>query len=161
MASIPPQKDDAGHSCVPNFIEGKAISLPSSASFPVVCANTGQIIYYAQSADSTTAEAACESAAAAFATYKTTLVSERRKMLLRAADLFEAKADEAVIRQMGETCCTKSWAELNVKAASEILHEIAGAISGALTGEMPPSGYDGYTSLVLKQPLGTALIISP
>jgi acyl-CoA reductase-like NAD-dependent aldehyde dehydrogenase len=48
---------------------------------------------------------AVESAAAAFKQYKKTPVHKRRKMLLRAADLFDQKAEEPIHRQMLETSC--------------------------------------------------------
>ena len=160
MASTPTYKDDKGRSCVPNIIDGKAVPLPPSASFPVTSAELGRVVHYAQNASIEVATAAVQSAASAFETYKKTRVDERRRLLLRTAELFEAKADEAVMRQRCETSCDKLWAQLNVTWVTETLRELAGSVATAVVGALPPSAH-GCTTLVYKQPLGTVMIIPP
>ena len=160
MASTPAYKDDHGRSCVPNIIDGEAILLPPTASFPVTSADLGKIVHYAQSASVDVAIAAVHSAALAFKTYKTTRVDERRRLLLRTAELFEANAAEAVMRQTHETSCDKLWAQLNVTWVTETLRELAGSVATAVVGALPPSAH-GCTTLVYKQPVGTVMIIPP
>ena len=158
--SKPTLKDDAGNLCVPCFLEGKPIIQPSSANFPVTSARQEQIIHYGQNVTSDIATKAVESAAAAFKTYKATPVHERRKMLLRAADIFEKKAQESIYRQMLETSCDAQWAGFNVHLTVECVREVAGAVEAAITGAVP-SSHHGYTTLVFKEAIGTALLIPP
>lgn len=160
MNSQPALKDDDGRHCVANIIDGKPVPRPAADSFPVISAETGSVVHYAQCANVEVALAAVESAAAAFQTYKRSRVSDRRKMLLKTADLFEAKAEEAVRRQVSETSCGTFWAQLNVGWAAGTLRELAGSVATAVVGEIPPSGH-GCTSLVFREPVGTVLIIPP
>ena len=161
MASTPTYKDDQGRPCVPNNIDGKAVSLPPTSSFPVTSAGSGKVVHYGQSASVEVAVKAVESAASTFRTYKTTAVPERRAMLIRAADLFAARREEFVVRQVCETNCADSWAQANMNWVDGFLRELASSITTAVSGEIPPSAHPGCTSLVLKQPIGTVMIIPP
>jgi acyl-CoA reductase-like NAD-dependent aldehyde dehydrogenase len=156
----PTLKDDAGNLCVPCFIEGKPIIQPSSANFPITSARQEQIIHYGQNVTAAIATKAVESAAATFKTYKATPVHERRKMLLRAADLFEKKAEESIYRQMLETSCDAQWAGFNVHLTVECIREVAGAVEAAVTGAVP-SSHHSYTTIVFREAIGTALLIPP
>lgn len=153
--------DSEGRPCVTSIIDGKSVPLPGTASFAVrSAAESNRVVHHAQSATIEVAVAAVESAAAAFQTYKRTTVADRRKMLLKAASLFERQAAEAARRQVLETSCEHFWATLNVQWVVDTLRELAGSVATAVVGEIPPSGH-GCTSLVFKEPVGTVLIIPP
>jgi acyl-CoA reductase-like NAD-dependent aldehyde dehydrogenase len=153
-------RDDAGRTIIPNTIDGKPIILPSSASFPVISGRTQEILHYGQTATVDIARQAVESSARAFKTYKNTPVHERRRLLLRTAELFESKVDECKIRQMKETSGDEAWAIFTAMQTSTFCREVAGAVAGAVVGDIQPS-YFGYTHLVFKEPVGPVLLIPP
>lgn len=158
--TTPVTKDNAGRPCVPCLIDGKPVIQSSQASFPVISAASQGIIHYGQTASINIAVQAVDSAAATFKTYKKTSVVERRRLLLRAADLFEAKLEEAMTRQISETSCDENWARLNTKHMAAASREAAGVLETALTGEMPPSQM-GFHQLVYKEAVGPVLLIMP
>ena len=159
-ASQPAIKDGEGNLIVPCIIDGKPVVQPSSSNFSVTSAREEKILHYGQNVTNDIAIQAVESAANAFKTYKKTPVHERRKMLLRAADLFEQKAEECIHRQMLETSCDVEWAKFNVFLNSECIREIAGGVEAAVTGATTSTHF-GHTNLVFKEPIGTALLIPP
>ncbi|KAM0804924.1 Aldehyde/histidinol dehydrogenase [Usnea florida] len=160
MASKLQHRDDAGRACVPNIIDGKPVLLSSSASFPVTSARTQEVLHYGQTASVEIATRAVDSAALTFKTYKITPVYERRRLLLRAAELFEGKVAEATKRQMRETSCDETWAKYTAMQVSTFCREVAGAIASALVGDIQPS-YFGFTHLAFKEPVGPVLLIPP
>ncbi|VUC38183.1 unnamed protein product [Clonostachys rosea] len=158
--TTPAIQDDAGHLVVPCIINGKPVIQPSQASFPVVSARTQETIHYGQTSTVEVAVKAVESADATFKVYKKTLVDERRQLLLRAADIFEKRTDEAMHRQMTETSCEVPWARFNVIATVRAVREAAHAARAALTGDLPPST-SGVPLLVQKEPVGPVLMVIP
>jgi acyl-CoA reductase-like NAD-dependent aldehyde dehydrogenase len=157
----PPSTNDGdGKPCVPCMIDGKHIIQPSQANFPVISARTQDIIHYGQNSSTDIAIQAVESAAATFKTYRNTLAHERQKLLLRAADLFESKVEEAMARQMSETSCDEHWARYNAKDAPLFCREAAVAVQTALMGTMTQD-YTGQPHMVAKEPVGPVLMIMP
>ena len=153
-------KDDAGKACVPNIIDGKPMLLSSSASFPVTSARTQEVLHYGQTASVEMATRAVDSAASTFKRYRNTPVHERRRLLLRAAELFEGKVAEATMRQMCETSCDEAWARFTAIQVSTFCREVAGAITSALVGDIQPS-YFGFIQLAFKEAVGPVLLIPP
>src|SRR5512141_1010387 len=84
------------------------------------------------------ANAAVDAAAAAFPKWAAMGPSERRSLLLKAADLLGSRTDEAIARMMGETGSTAPWAAFNVMLGSNILREAA-ALTTQVSGEVIPS----------------------
>lgn len=159
-ARAPTLKDDSGNLIVPCIIDGKPFVQPPSANFEVVSARTEEILHYGQNATQEIATSAVNSAATAFKTYKKTPPHQRRKMLLKAADLFEQKAEECLYRQMQETSCDTEWARFNVFLTCECIRGVAAGLEAAVTGAVTSSHF-GHTNLVFKEPIGTALLIPP
>ena len=159
-SSLPPLRDDAGKAIITNLIDGKSILLDNSLNFPVISARTQEVLHHGQTASVDVVTHAIESAAATFKTYKKTPVYERRRLLLRAAELFEGKEEECKIRQMAETSCTETWAKFTAMQTSDFCREIAGAVGSALVGEIQPS-YFGFTALAFREPVGPVLLIPP
>lgn len=160
IMTTPALQDDAGHLVVPCMINGKHVIQPSHASFPVVSARTQEALHYGQTSTVEMAVKAVESSDATFKVYKKTLVDERRQLLLRAADIFEKRSDEAMHRQITETSCEEPWARINVVATVRAVREAAHAARAALTGNLPPST-SGVPLLVQKEPVGPVLMIVP
>lgn len=159
-ASHPSHQDDAGNLCVPCMIDSQTVLQPSSASFPVTSAKLEKIVHYGQTATIVIATQAVDSAAKAFRTYKKTPVHERRRMLLKAADLFETRSADAVRRQMLETSCDEGWAKAICMQTATFIRSVASHIEQAVTGHLPPSQFD-FTTLVYREPVGTVLLIPP
>ncbi|KAH6634634.1 aldehyde dehydrogenase domain-containing protein [Chaetomium sp. MPI-SDFR-AT-0129] len=144
-----------------NIVNGKPVLLPASTNFPVIsAARNNEVVHHGQTATVELATQAVDSAATTFKTWRRTAVHERRRLLLRAADLFESKADESARRQTLETSCNDSWASFTARQTSGFCREVAGALAAAAVGEIQPS-YSGYTHLVFKEPVGPVLLIAP
>lgn len=153
-------KDSEGNLIVPCIIDGKPIIQPSSSNFAVTSAREEKVLHYGQNVTNDIATKAVESAANAFKTYKKTPVHQRKKWLLRVADLFDQKAEECIHRQMTETSCDIEWAKFNTFLTSECIREIAGGVEAAVTGAVTSSHF-GNTNIVFREPIGTALLIPP
>ncbi len=106
------------------------------------------------------ARAAADAAAAAFPAWSSLGPNERRSVLLRAADLFEARAADFIEAMRRETGATAGWAGFNVKLAAGMWRE-AGAITTQIGGEIIPSDKPGCFAMALRQPAGVVLGIAP
>ncbi|MFT4229462.1 MAG: aldehyde dehydrogenase family protein [Microbacterium sp.] len=85
---------------------------------------------------------------------------ERRRILLDAADLLEAEAEEHVALLAREVGATRPWAEMNVHESAATLREAAGVVSGS-SGEILPSASPGTVNQSLRVPVGVSLSIVP
>ncbi|KAH8890578.1 ALDH-like protein [Thozetella sp. PMI_491] len=156
----PRNKEQTGSLCVPCLVNGEAIIQPPEANFPVVSAKTQKVIHYGQSATTEIAIRAVESARDTFVTYKKTPAHERRRLLLRAAELFENKIEEGMARQIKETSCDEHWATFNATNMSVFCRAIAVAVESAVTGSLPPT-HSGVPQLVIKEAVGPVLVVVP
>ena len=145
---------------VPCVVNGKAVSLPDSRSFPVTQSKTGKVVHLAQSANIDVALSAVEAAAQAFKSWKRVPAIERRNVLHKAADLIEQNADEATRRAILETSCLEEWPPFDCSLAAVSIRQNA-ATSMTVSGRIPPSDDAERTSLVFKEPVGVVLIIPP
>lgn len=123
--------DASGKTCILNIVGGQPVLLPPEANFPVVSAARGEVVHYGQTVSVEVAVQAVDAAAAAFKTWRRTPMHERRRLLLRAAELFEQSADESCRRQMLETSCDESWASFTARQTSAFCREVAGALAAA------------------------------
>ena len=106
------------------------------------------------------ARAAADSAGRAFATWSRTGPTERRRILLRAADLVEGKADEFVRTMALEVGAAELWARFNVGLTVNCLREAA-SLATQIQGETIPTDKPGALSMTLRQPVGVILSIAP
>jgi acyl-CoA reductase-like NAD-dependent aldehyde dehydrogenase len=153
--------DESGLNVVPLWINGKATTSLKPIVFPVHSATHNKAVYLAQGADSQTACIAAESALIGFEKWKRKPAAERRKVILRAADIIEKRQKELIDIQIEETSCSQTWAEFNIKYTLNALPEIASRTTTACTGELPPMAAEGTLGLVLKVPIGPVLLIAP
>ena len=128
--------------------------------FDVTNPLTGKVVTRAAAASIADAEAAAFTADAASAEWAATGPAHRRKLLLEAADLFEARADEFIATMMAETGSTAAWAGFNVHLGAGIFREAA-ALATQVTGEVIPSDRPGCLALSIRQPVGVVLGIAP
>ncbi len=106
------------------------------------------------------ARAAVSAAAAAFPAWSKTGPGERRKYLLKAAEIMEARTPEFIARMAAETGATPGWAGFNAALAANMLRE-AGAMTTQISGEIIPSDVPGSFAMGVRQPVGVVLAIAP
>lgn len=155
------QSTHDAQNAVPCWIAGRSVATETSPSIVVESVGQGKVIGHAHSASSQVATEAVESAWEAFGAYKNLTYSQRRSILLKAADNLEAQTSRLVEVQIAETSCHESWAQFNVILAAKALREIAAGIESACTGELLPSDSGDNFCLVHKQPIGPVLCIAP
>lgn len=103
---------------------------------------------------------ACDTAAAAFPDWAALGPSARRELLLKAAEVLAARADEFVVMMMAEIGATAAWAGLNVHAGVGVLREAA-ALTTQVRGETIPSDRAGCIAMSVRKPVGVVLGIAP
>ncbi len=103
---------------------------------------------------------AAESSTQAFRTWSLTGPTERRRILLAAADVLESKMAEFCSVMAEEIGASQLWAQFNVGASAGLLREAA-AMTTQIKGETIPTDKPGALSMTLRQPVGTVLSIVP
>ena len=106
------------------------------------------------------AVAAVEAAAKAFPAWAATGPSERRAMLLKAAQVLESKAAQFAVAMAAETGASALWAGFNVHLAAGVFLEAA-SLTTQITGEVIPSDVPGSLSMGVRQPAGVVLGMAP
>ena len=104
--------------------------------------------------------AAVEAASAAFAAWSKTGPTQRRSILMKAADIMDSKVEEFTKLMIEETGATAPWAGFNVALAANILRE-AGAMTTQIAGEIIPSDKPGALAMAVRQAAGVCLAIAP
>ena len=127
-------------------IAGQNRPAQSNATFERINPLSNEPVTRAAAATAADALAAADAAATAFARWSETGPGERRKKLLRAADLMERSRDAFVEIMTEETGATRMWAEHNVFAAAAILRE-AGCMTTQIGGEVIPSDKPGCLAM--------------
>jgi acyl-CoA reductase-like NAD-dependent aldehyde dehydrogenase len=132
----------------------------SAATFVRQNPISGEVASRAAAAGVDDAIAAAEAAAEAFPAWSALGPHERRKKLLRAADLLEARTPEFISVMMDEIGSTAGWAGFNVYLASQMLREAA-AMTTQVSGEVVPSEIPGSLAFSIRQPVGVVFGIAP
>lgn len=86
--------------------------------------------------------------------------TERRRLLLAAADVLESKMDLFCSVMAEEIGASQLWSQFNVGASANLLREAA-ALTTQVKGETLPTDKAGTLSMTLRQPVGTVLSIAP
>lgn len=102
---------------------------------------------------------AVEAAAAAFTTWRETGPAQRRALLMKAAEVFEAKSQDFIAAMAAETGASSQWASFNVHLAATMFQEAAGLVT-QIMGEVIPSDVPGSLALGVRQPAGVVLSIA-
>jgi acyl-CoA reductase-like NAD-dependent aldehyde dehydrogenase/ABC-type branched-subunit amino acid transport system ATPase component len=142
------------------LIDNEAREASGGASFTRVDPLTNSQATKAAAATEADARAAASAAAAAFPAWSRTGPTERRTLLLKAADLLEARTADFIARMTRETGATKIWAGFNVHLAANMLREAA-AMTTQIAGEVIPSDVPGSFAMTIRQPVGVVLAIAP
>lgn len=106
------------------------------------------------------AMAAVDSASAAFKSWRHTAPSERRRILLKAADALEARTPAFIEAMAAEVGASGLWAGFNVFLAANLFREAA-SLATQIQGETIPTDKPGALSMTVRQPVGVILSIVP
>jgi acyl-CoA reductase-like NAD-dependent aldehyde dehydrogenase len=106
------------------------------------------------------AVAAVESASAAFKFWRHSAPSERRRILLKAADALEARTPAFIEAMAAEVGASALWAGFNVVLAANLFREAA-SLATQIQGETIPTDKPGALSMTVRQPVGVILSIVP
>jgi vanillin dehydrogenase len=142
------------------LINGLAVSAEKGATFERRNPLDGSVATRAPAASTADAMAAVDAAAEAFKTWKSTGPSERRALLLKAADALEALTPKFVEAVPAETGATGLWAGFNVMLAAGMIREAA-SLTTQIGGELIPSDVPGSMAMGVRQPAGVVLGIAP
>jgi betaine-aldehyde dehydrogenase len=146
---------------VRNFVNGRHVDSEDGRTSAIVDPCTGAA--YGEAPVSTLADvdAAMAAAAAAFETWRDTTPSERQRALLRIADAVEARTDELVAAECGNT-----GKPIELTRAEEMpplideLRFFAGA-ARSLEGRSAGEYMAGHTSYVRREPIGVCAQVTP
>jgi acyl-CoA reductase-like NAD-dependent aldehyde dehydrogenase len=142
------------------FIDNEARPARSGAVFSRANPISGNVVTEAAAATVEDAQDAIRAAETAFATWRHTGPTERRRRLLAAADRLEAKKDviaEAMAEEIGASAL---WSVFNVMGSAALLREAAG-LTTQIQGETIPTDKPQTLSMTLRQPVGVILSIVP
>jgi acyl-CoA reductase-like NAD-dependent aldehyde dehydrogenase len=121
---------------------------------------TGEIASKAQAGKAAQANAAADSAAAAFPAWSETGPNARRQLLMKASEAISSKKDEFVSLMQAETGSTASWAGFNVLLAASMILEAA-ALTTQIKGEVIPSDKPGCHAMSVREAVGVCVGIAP
>lgn len=96
----------------------------------------------------------------AFVSWSETGPSHRREVLLKAADLMEARQGDFIERMVAETGATPGWAGFNCMVAAGMLREAA-SLTTQIQGSIIPSDVPDNIAMGVKVPCGVVLGIAP
>lgn len=121
---------------------------------------TGDVVTEGAAAHVDDAIDAVESAARAFTTWSTSGPTERRAVMLKAADILESRAGEFIETMMSEVGAAQLWAGFNVFLTTQLFREAAG-LATQIQGETIPTDKPGTLSMTIRQPAGVVLSMAP
>jgi ABC-type branched-subunit amino acid transport system ATPase component len=121
---------------------------------------TGSVATRAAAASIGDAIAAADAAAAAFPAWSALGPSERRGMLLKAADLLDARGAEFSELMTAECGAIGPWGHFNSHFAASLMREAA-AMTTQVAGEVIPSDKPNSFAMAIRQPAGVVLGIAP
>ncbi|MDF0729503.1 aldehyde dehydrogenase [Pseudomonas entomophila] len=141
------------------LIDGQACHAADGRTFERRSPLTGEVLARVAAATLEDADAAVAAAQAAFPVWAALAPGERRRRLLEAATLMEARAPE-FMACAPETGAAANWYGFNVQLAAGMLREAA-AMTTQILGEVIPSNVPGSFAMGLRQPCGVVLGIAP
>jgi len=142
------------------IVDGEAMDAQNGATFERKDPVTGQIATTTAAATIDDVNKVAASAARAFESWSETGPNARRALLLKAADVMEARTNDFVKLMLEETGATAPWAGFNVHLAAGMLREAA-ALTTQIAGEVIPADKPGVLAMAIRQPVGVVLGIAP
>ncbi|CAJ0793278.1 Vanillin dehydrogenase [Ralstonia holmesii] len=142
------------------LINGERVQAAEGAVFERRNPLDGTVATRAPAATVDDARRAVDAAAAAFPAWAAIGPSERRALLMRAAQALEAKGEAFAAAMAAETGASALWAGFNVHLAASGLQEAAAMVT-QIAGEIIPSDVPGSLAMGVRQPAGVVLGIAP
>ncbi len=146
---------------ITNFINGQHVAAASGETTHVVDPSTGEPYAKAALSRQPDIDAAFQSAARAFESFRDTTPSERQRMLLKIADAFEERAAELV-----DVECRNTGKPRELTMSEEIppmcdqIRFFAGA-ARVLEGKSAGEYMAGHTSFIRREPVGVCGAVTP
>ncbi|MCK9510831.1 MAG: aldehyde dehydrogenase [Pigmentiphaga sp.] len=142
------------------LIDNQWVAAESGATFERRHPINDSIVTRAAAGDVTDAIKAIDSAHAAYKTWRRSTPSERRRLLLKAADVLEAKTPQFIEVMAQEVGASALWAGFNVHLAANVFREAASMVT-QIQGETIPTDKPDTLSMTVRQPVGVILSIVP
>jgi acyl-CoA reductase-like NAD-dependent aldehyde dehydrogenase len=142
------------------YIGGEWVDAKNKESFEDYNPYNGEVFATVPKGKREDATRAIEAAAAAFPEWAASPPSLRRKLFLKAADIFEKRQDELVRVVAEETGSTIGIAMFQMFFVPGLFREAA-AQAYSVTGEIIPADYPGAFFMALRQPAGVVGAFGP
>jgi acyl-CoA reductase-like NAD-dependent aldehyde dehydrogenase/ABC-type branched-subunit amino acid transport system ATPase component len=142
------------------IIADREVAAGDSRTFDRLDPVTGEIATRAAAASIGDAQKAADAAAAAFPEWSALPPVERRRLLLKAADVLQSKGEEFAAAVLAETGSPGHWGHFNVMLAADMIREAA-AMTTQITGDVIPANRPGSMAMAIRQPVGVILSIAP
>ncbi|MBT2441741.1 aldehyde dehydrogenase family protein [Streptomyces sp. ISL-36] len=142
------------------LIGGRDVPAASGRTAEDIDPFTGDVYARVAAAGPEDVARAVEAADAAFPAWAALAPFARRGIFLRAADLLDSRAEQAVALMGRETGATRGWSLFNVALAANILREAAAAVT-APRGAVLSAQEEGALGLAVREPLGVVAAFAP
>ncbi|MCF3639827.1 aldehyde dehydrogenase [Rhizobium sp. TRM95111] len=142
------------------LIDGKQSFTESGALFDRKNPMSGEVVTRAAAGKKQDVDRAVEAADKAFRTWSKMGPTQRRAILLKAADLFDEATPKLAEIAALETGATKIWLGFNVMLAARMIREAA-AMTTQIAGQTIPSDKPGTYAMTLRQPVGVLVGMAP
>ncbi|MBK5228701.1 MAG: aldehyde dehydrogenase family protein [Actinobacteria bacterium] len=144
-----------------NYVNGKWVDARDGSRFDVFEPATGEVLATAPDSKPADVDAAIDAARAAFDTGPWATMSERdrARILLRAAEIARREHDRLVEMESRDSGKPLEEAKHDIDEVA-FMFEYYGGWATKIHGDIPPVG-PGAMSLVVKEPVGVAAMITP
>ncbi|MGW6932211.1 aldehyde dehydrogenase family protein [Lentzea sp. NPDC054927] len=142
------------------FIGGESVPALDGRTTDDLNPYTGEVYAVVAAGGVADVTRAVDAAQEAFAQWAATSPSQRRGILLKAADDLEARTSEVVNLMANEVGGVGGWAGFNVMLAANVLREAAAAVTQPV-GEVLTTETPGQLSLAIREPLGVVAAFAP
>jgi len=142
------------------IIDNQAREARDSRTFERRNPLSGDVVSLGAAASVDDAIDAVESASKAFETWRNSGPTERRAVMLKAADIIERRADEFIPTMMSEVGAAGLWAGFNVFLTAQLFREAAG-LATQIQGETIPTDKPGTLSMTVRQAAGVVYSMAP
>ncbi|MPZ69232.1 MAG: aldehyde dehydrogenase family protein [Actinobacteria bacterium] len=144
-----------------NYVNGKWVDARDGSRFDVFEPATGEVLATAPDSKPPDVDAAIDAARIAFDTgrWATMPERERSRILLRAAEITRREHDRLVEMEARDSGKPLAEAEYDIDEVA-FMFEYYGGWATKIHGDIPPVG-PGAMSLVVKEPVGVAAMITP
>jgi len=142
------------------IIDNKPQDATDGQTFDRLHPLTGDLVTRGAAATVADAIAAVDSAASAFKSWSKTGPSERRAIMLKAADVMERRTPDLIDAMGQEVGAAPLWAGFNGFLTANLLREAAG-MATQIQGETIPTDKPGTLSMTVRMPAGVVFSMAP